>query len=104
MIKTTSRGFKYVEFVDANDVGCSLQESSATGGKIWLSADTIGIKEFIPGADEPWRPRTEFDAGGRYVANNRMHLSRTQVLRLLPHLIIFVIFGRLFGNKENRTP
>lgn len=98
--KKTARGFAFYEFKDANGTECSLQKSSSIGDRIWIGANKIGVKEFVPFRQpDPWIDKAEFDSspigGVQYVANNRMHLSRKQVKALLPHLIRFVETGEL---------
>jgi len=94
-IKHTQRGFARVEFKDGNGVSCSLQKSSAAEREhIWLGANTIGMKKFIPG--DGWEDCPGFDdkdAAIIYQANTRMHLTRRQVKALLPHLQAFVDNG-----------
>ena len=81
MIKqNTERGFTYFEFKDRYDQPCSLQESSlATEACIWLGVHTqidLNTKEEIgPGL--------------------RMHLTQSQVMSLLPHLVRFAETGEL---------
>lgn len=93
--KKTDRGFSIVEFKDRTGAACSLQKSSlALVDAIWLGSNKIGLKEFKAG--KGWIDREEFDKGTiahHYIANNRMHLTRKQVKKLLPLLQKFVDTG-----------
>lgn len=103
-IKKTQRGFQKVEFKDSNNLACSLQISSCAGtDRIWLGLDNPDIQEFYPyprETDESWfkvedlsplkhRPQNEIHVF------SRMHLTRKQVEKLLPHLQNFVETGKL---------
>ena len=92
----TGRGFCYTEFNDANGVVCSIQESSACRNEalIWFGADDIGLQHFKAG--EGWRDiELTNTIEEHYVANNRMHLTQSQVAELLPILEHFVKTGRV---------
>lgn len=103
-IKKTGRGFGRIEFKDRDKNACSLQMSSlATTECIWLGMDEPEIKEFWPcprETDEAWfdvnldelkhRPQNEMHAF------SRMHLTRKQVAKLLPHLQKFVEEGTIY--------
>jgi len=70
-IKTTHRGFSYIEFEDRNKNKYSLQKSSvATEDCIWLGVDVPEL-------------------------GTRLHLSREDVKKLLPFLQKFVESGEL---------
>lgn len=94
----TNRGFIVIKFKDANGIECSIQKSSsALSDKIWLGANKIGLQEFRTG--EGWKDRNEFDDDHsiehHFIANNRMHLTRKQVKKLLPILQKFVETGEI---------
>lgn len=75
-LKTTARGFKYAEFYDVYDAKCSIQESSICyPACIWLGVDN--------GED------------GKEVTHGRMHLSKKDVRKLIPHLQRFLKTGYL---------
>ena len=97
MSKTTARGFRIDTFEDANGVECSLQESSAMldEGLIWLGAREIGLKRLTQGWQDVPLPRPDDAPGTAYVANTRMHLTQSQVRRLLPALTHFAQHGVL---------
>lgn len=100
-LRKTSRGFTYRNFLDRNGVECSIQQSSlATEEAIWFGANKIGVREFVAGREpNAWVSLDYMDeAHGmdkHYVANNRMHLTRKQLKKLLPTLIKFVETGEL---------
>jgi len=90
--KTTNRGFGYVEFKDQKGIECSIQKSSSAMEEcIWLGADKIGMKVFIAGSG--WQSMGHLDNDGLHIANNRMHLTRKQVEKLIPILQKFVDTG-----------
>lgn len=93
----TKRGFSYKNFKDGNGIDCSIQKSSsAMRDMIWLGADDIGLKKFIP--FDGWKDIATEDnhiTGISYVANNRMHLGRKEVKKLLPLLQKFVETGEI---------
>jgi len=65
-VTKTNRGFATIKFKDYNEQDCSLQKSSlATDDCVWLGNDNL----------------------------NRMHLTKAQVKKLLPHLQKFVESG-----------
>lgn len=98
MFGLTGRGFKIVHFKDANGVLCTIQQSSTMSDEahIWLGAKEIGLKHFAIGKGDGWQNvptvTTEED---HYVANNRMHLTQTQVRELLPVLSHFAETGKI---------
>lgn len=93
---STSRGFGLLEFKDANGIECTLQESSACRdeGLIWLGAKDIGLQHFK--AYEGWKDVELVNTiEEHYVANNRMHLTQSQVQKLLPILKRFAKTGSI---------
>lgn len=96
MAETTNRGFRIDRFEDAYGVECSLQESSlaADEGHVWFGASDIGLKHFKAG--DGWRDvELPHSVAEHYSANNRMHLSQSQVAALLPALQHFAEHGVL---------
>ena len=90
----TGRGFGIITFKDANGVECTVQESSACRdeGLIWLGAKDIGLQHFK--AYEGWKDVELVNTiEEHYVANNRMHLTQSQVKELLPILKRFAKTG-----------
>jgi hypothetical protein len=96
-IGKTKRGFAAGTFKDQYGIDCSIQESSlATEACIWLGADEIGLKRFEPGKGWSDVPLENSGPGGiSHTANTRMHLSRENVIALLPLLQHFINYGTL---------
>jgi hypothetical protein len=89
--KKTLRGFSRIEFKDRNGIECSLQKSSiATEDCIWLGCNKANPVHMVPGAG--WQP---CPMPSEYVANTRMHLTRSQVKKLLTILLKFVETGEI---------
>lgn len=93
--ESTARGFTLITFVDRYGVKCNIQQSSlATEDAIWLGAEEIGLKEMY--SNGGWKDvDTKGDEHTSYIANNRMHLTRKQVKKLLPILKHFAKTGDL---------
>lgn len=92
----TDRGFTRYEFTDTNGRLCSLQESSiANEARIWLGANEIDLKHFIPGVGWVEVPLTTTMEHESYIANTRIHLNQEQAAALLPLLEAFVKTGQL---------
>jgi hypothetical protein len=103
-LNKTERGFDIANFKDRNGVECSLQHSSiATEDCIWLGTNNLEIKEFFPNSNKPFvnitkeelqqlkkRPQNEI------YTSSRMHLTREQVVELLPYLQSFAETGSLY--------
>jgi hypothetical protein len=96
----TQRGFARGVFTDSNSKECSIQKSSAIGDFIWLGCNDIGMRGFVPYGNPAWRDISDDDIRSKFgvqdiVANNRMHLSRIDVQRLLPILEKFAKTGEI---------
>ena len=111
-VKTTSRGFEIVNFLDANGEECSLQQSSAIGNDdgsldnpgssfIWLGCDDAKPKIMASQASQygvktdetsGWIP---FPVPDDVLMTTRMHLNRDHVRALLPILQRWVDTGAL---------
>jgi hypothetical protein len=93
---TTERGWPVDLFEDSHGTLCTIQVSSLADEEahIWLGAAEIGLKAMIPG--EGWRPIEGHELPSELIiANNRMHLSQSQVAELLPVLAHFAEHGVL---------
>ena len=100
-IKSTSRGFGYGEFEDANGIKCSIQESSANGTLIWLGVSNAEKSvKIMPPEGGGWKPFTI--PPGTVLINDRMHLNQKQVRKLLPILHRFVETGYIFPQRKPR--
>lgn len=107
---TTCRGFAYGEFTDNNGQSCSLQRSSAFGGKdgelIWLGVNNRGNTFSVCGRSDAarannggwgWQEKslsTMFPDSDINIPD-RMHLTQKQVKALLPALQHFAKTGEL---------
>ena len=93
----TERGFARQEFTDRNGKSCSIQKSSlATEDCIWLGCNEIELKRFVP--REGWQDvplQQDHPSGITHIANTRMHLTREQVVEILPLLQRFVDTGEI---------
>jgi len=89
----TKRGFGLIQFTDYNGVECSLQKSSiATDDLIWLGCDDADPQYFVPNGNPSWR---KLEVPAETVFNTRMHLTRSQVKKLMPHLQKFIDEGEI---------
>ncbi len=80
--RKTERGFEICEFEDRYGQKCSLQKSSlATEDAIWLGVSNTG-------------PHMGSSAN-QDVEHGRMHLTKAQVKKLIPHLVKFAETGVL---------
>jgi len=100
-IRKTERGFVRVDFKDANDEECSMQESSAIWGEtlLWFGRDTVDPLMFTPGRGWSRITLPAPPAGGSILRCGRMHLTQTQVATMLPLLTYFARTGRLPTGK-----
>jgi hypothetical protein len=81
-IKISGRGFEFIEFLDRNGIGCSLQQSSAVGDYDF-SFDK-------PGSSFVWLGVDEY----------RMHLDRKMVSELLNYLQTWLNTHTFSGKKK----
>jgi hypothetical protein len=91
VMRKTNRGFRLKHFMDSNGVDCSIQESSAIGGFLWLGVHDVQHKYF-PGDCTGWHDVALPDGVSCF---SRMHLNRKQVRALLPLLERFAKNGSL---------
>lgn len=98
----TNRGFQIIKFQDRYGVTCSLQKSSlASEDAIWFGVDdaepkvlateapAVGVKT---SETTGWVP---FSIPEKVHLNTRMHLTKSQVVALMPALQYFVQTGQL---------
>ena len=95
---TTARGFENVAFLDANNVSCSVQISSAWQDEklIWIGTNIKHVQVGFPWKDVPFAEVKEALGGHKHIqVATRMHLTQSQVRNLLPILQQFVDTGSL---------
>lgn len=98
----TSRGFSRVEFTDTYGTECTIQKSSlAEKDAIWIGVEKLIIQK-MNGAQKLELDMYETD--GHFVkyklpegsiSNQHMHLTQSQVKKLLPILAKFVKTGNI---------
>ena len=91
----TLRGFKLIQFYDAYDELCDIQESSSVQPHIWLGTHNGTVKilaSSINPSDTGW---VEYKLPEGSLVNHRMHLSKKQSIAIGIKLIMFGLFGRL---------
>lgn len=92
-IKKTQRGFDIAKFEDSSGLECSLQKSSsAMEDKIWFGIDKPKLTIF---KDESMGQYETIEMPKLYMVDSRMHLTRFQVMQLLPALQNFVHTGSI---------
>lgn len=101
-ITVNGRGFHHLEFKDLYGIGCSIQKSSlATDDAIWFGVNDADPKILASDVNQI-NPETgeisgwvKYPVDERVMFHTRMHLSREQVLQLLPILTKFAATGDL---------
>ncbi len=86
----TCRGFDIINFKDSYKVDCTLQKSSTVDSHIWLGPSKNTVQELT---GDGWK--TNELKKNQQIYPERMHLTRIQVLKLIPHLIKFIILGEI---------
>ena len=95
-IKKTHNGFDIIEFDDMYNTRCSLQESSlATEEAIWLGVSDPRPVMLASQTSEGGTGWVDYPVPDNVHISGRMHLTREQVKKLLPHLKRFVKNGEL---------
>jgi hypothetical protein len=79
-VKTTNRGFQFVEFRDAGGEVCAAQISSAeddTGGayKLWLGCQRLVAKTWVPCPNRGYGKWVDIEIPPKTIGTNQMHLS-----------------------------
>lgn len=102
IVSKTPRGFDLIEFLDRYGAKCSLQKSSlAEDDAIWFGIDDPEPKIMASDArklgieTEETRGWIPYELPEELSLTTRMHLTRAQVLMLLPHLHAFVDTGEI---------
>ncbi|MFA5322706.1 MAG: hypothetical protein WC373_08530 [Smithella sp.] len=92
----TSRGFDIITFADRYGAKCNIQKSSlANEDAIWFgveNADPKILSSKVRFGGTGWE---RYEIPDHVLLNTRMHLTRMQILRLLPTLIKFVLIGTI---------
>ena len=111
----TLRGFEVKHFEDDNGIDCSIQESSAVGGGVWLGVHRPEVKimwkdvpkllETLPTIKKDYPETNEYGwctvrLPDETMIGGRMHLSRRQAKELARELLFFVRHGRLREENE----
>lgn len=90
-VKKNKKGLNVIEFKDFYGEECTMEETSFTGDRtLWIGCNNANPKFFT--VENGWKP---VHMPEKYVANTKMHLSRKQVEKMLPHLIKFVETGHI---------
>lgn len=103
LIQPTNRGFQKGKFTDAYGHACSIQESSLCadeieGSFIWFGVENFdGNFEYMRRDGRGWQKGklTDMYPDADIIVPDRMHLSQTQVKKLLPLLQHFAEHGVL---------
>lgn len=94
--KVTVRGFALYEFEDFYDAKCSIQKSSLAGhDAIWLGVDDADPKIMASKVMEGGTGWVKYPIPEEVSLNTRMHLTREQVIELLPILNKFAETGEI---------
>ena len=96
--KKTLRGFNYIEFEDRYGVKCSLQQSSNIEPCIWLGSDNANPRVLIPGRG--WTP---IEMPKDYLADTRMHLTKSHVKLLVKHLQNWLEYDTFQKPRKNKS-
>lgn len=101
-IKVNGRGFPYLEFRDRYQVACSMRKSSlATQDAIWFGVDDPAPKIMASLASKHGVKTDKTTGWVNYPIpedvhlNTSMHLTREDVIKLLPRLILFAKTGEI---------
>jgi len=96
----TTRGFKLVEFKDRNGVSCSIQESSSDVPSLWIGVNDANPRVMKSEAFQHGINLTEdelkeggwveFPIPDNVLFDDRMHLTKEQVKKLIPILQEFI--------------
>lgn len=94
--KKTHHGFSFIEFTDLYGNKSSLQKSSlATEDAIWFGVDDAAPKILASKTEKGGTGCVPYPIPDDVSLTTRMHLSRKQVKKLLPHLQKFVETGEI---------
>ena len=102
-VNKTERGFEKLEFKDAYDISCSLQQSSAASfNALWVGVDdpnpvilvTDAVRLGLPtfGKTHGWVP---YEIPNDVLLHTRMHMNEDQVRGMIAHLQSWLDTGSL---------
>lgn len=110
----TPRGFEVIHFEDTYGKDCSIQESSAVGGYLWLgvhSAESKIMENDFNNLKEELATAVPEDGGGwrtikfspNVITMSRMHIDRKTAKWLADKLLEFYYTGLITDeNEENK--
>lgn len=91
----TNRGFKLIQFKDAYDELCDIQESSNIEPHIWLGTHSPNPKILASKLDPNKTGWVDYQIPSDILISHRMHLNRKQCISLGLKLLKFGIFEKL---------
>jgi len=96
-LKQTARGFDYREFKDANGRKCNMQISSAIEDErlLWLGVEENHIMIGMPWQEVTFKELSQKLGVKEVLVYDRMHLTQSQVKKLLPFLTKFAETGEI---------
>lgn len=91
----TNRGFKLIQFRDAYDELCDMQESSHIEPHIWLGTHSPNPKILASKVDPSGTGWIDYKIPNDVLISHRMHLSKKQCVSLGLKLLKYGIFEKL---------
>lgn len=91
----TNRGFKLIQFKDAYDELCDMQESSSIEPYIWLGTHSPNPRILASKLDPDKTGWVDYQISSDILISHRMHLNRKQCVSLGLKLLKYGIFEKL---------
>ncbi len=91
----TNRGFKLIQFYDAYDELCDIQESSHVEPHIWLGTHKANPKIMASKVQAGGTGWIDYEIPEGVLISHRMHLNRKQAFLIGVKLIMFGISGKV---------
>lgn len=91
----TNRGFKLLQFKDAYEETCDIQESSSITPHIWLGTHSPNPKILASKINPNQTGWTNYELPEEVLISHRMHLNQKQCISLALKLLKFGIFRKL---------
>lgn len=92
----TNRHFDILFFKDRYSVECSMQKSSlATEDAIWIGCNDPEPRILASKTKQGGTGWVDYPLPDDVSCNTRMHLTRRDVWKLLPHIVWFVLTGNV---------